>query len=66
MFAAGVLVFIFLLYLFILFYYFALQNSRNASSSAKSAATRGKIANEYPVVDHAFDAVVVGAGGAGE
>lgn len=36
-----------------------------ATSAAAGQAKTGKIASDYPVIDHTFDAVVVGAGGAG-
>lgn len=36
-----------------------------APISQASTKTGGKVASEYPLVDHSFDALVVGAGGAG-
>lgn len=33
-----------------------------ATSAAAGQAKTGKIASDYPVIDHTFDAVVVGAG----
>ena len=40
-----------------------LQSSQQASAiSARSLATSG---SSYPIIDHTYDAVVVGAGGAG-
>lgn len=35
------------------------------TSSAGDAKVSGDISRQYPVVDHQYDAVVVGAGGAG-
>ncbi|XP_049586342.1 succinate dehydrogenase [ubiquinone] flavoprotein subunit, mitochondrial [Syngnathus scovelli] len=46
----------------------AVQGSRNLHFSIygkKDAKVSDSISNQYPVVDHEFDAVVVGAGGAG-
>ena len=41
-------------------FHFTVTNKDGAAATKKSALSR-----EYPVVDHAYDAVVVGAGGAG-
>ncbi|XP_061675912.1 succinate dehydrogenase [ubiquinone] flavoprotein subunit, mitochondrial [Syngnathoides biaculeatus] len=46
----------------------AVQGSRNLHFSIygkKNAKVSDDLSNQYPVVDHEFDAVVVGAGGAG-
>ncbi|BFZ53648.1 succinate dehydrogenase flavoprotein subunit [Savitreella phatthalungensis] len=37
----------------------------NAPLRAKEASPEGMIGNKYPVIDHEYDAIVVGAGGAG-
>ena len=41
-------------------FHFTVGNKDTAAATKKAALSR-----EYPVVDHAYDAVVVGAGGAG-
>ena len=35
------------------------------SSSSEAGPSQGKLAGNYTVVDHTYDAIVVGAGGAG-
>ena len=37
----------------------------NKPLRAKEAEAQGLIGNKYPVIDHEYDALVVGAGGAG-
>lgn len=36
-----------------------------SSQPATSASSQGQISSKYPIIDHTYDAVVVGAGGAG-
>lgn len=37
----------------------------NGSNPLRAKAAEGYISDKYPVIDHEYDAVVVGAGGAG-
>ena len=50
--------------------YAALATSSSAtagssSSSSSSAAGSSSLSQKYPIIDHTYDAIVVGAGGAG-
>ncbi|XP_039252040.2 succinate dehydrogenase [ubiquinone] flavoprotein subunit, mitochondrial-like [Styela clava] len=42
-----------------------LDNQFHTSSKTNTLVKRDQMSNEYPVIDHTYDAVVVGAGGAG-
>jgi hypothetical protein len=36
-----------------------------AAATARAGAARGLASQTYPIIDHQYDAIVVGAGGAG-
>ena len=43
----------------------AVRAMPSASGAARAASTNTSVSESYPIVDHDYDAVVVGAGGAG-